>query len=116
MNKVLTYEEAVEIFQEIREHTDRSDSDIAGIYDDFYKRAAVYANIRASWDMLSRQEKMDTDSRRTSAHDAFIVSVNIVARLQGSDGAKWRAKLGDERKRIGDFACFVALFLGLEAR
>lgn len=116
MNKILTYEEATEIFAEIQSHTDKRDPDIAEIYDDLYERAVKYANIRASWNMLTREEKMDTDSRRTSAHDVFISSIDIVARLQGEDGAKWRKKLGDDRKRIGDFACFVALFLGIEAR
>ncbi|HIS56014.1 MAG: hypothetical protein ACLU6W_00945 [Lachnospiraceae bacterium] len=116
MTEPLTYHEAEEIFQEMQSHTDKSDPDIAGIYDNLYRQAIQYANIRARWPFLSKEEKMETDSRRTSLHDAFITSVNIVSRLQAEAGARWRVRLGDDRKRIGDFACFMALFFSIEAR
>lgn len=116
MNEILTYEEAAEIFREICSHTDKSDPDIARIYEDLYQRAVKYAHIRAQWNALTKEEKMNRDSSRTSIHDAFIASVDIVARIQKEHGSKWRKRLGEDRKRIGDFACFLALFLGIEAR
>ena len=59
---------------------------------------------------------MEQDLSRSMAHDAFIMSTNIVARTQGSIGAEWRDRLSDDRKRIGDFACYIALFEGMQAR
>jgi hypothetical protein len=58
------------------------------------------------------------DQRRTLAHNAFIDSVNIMSRNMDKENEDnlWRAVLGDDRKIIGDFACYVHMFLGLEAR
>lgn len=112
----LTLKEAAQIREAIRSHTDTSDPDIAGLYQTFYQRAVKYAHIRAGWNLLTREQKQDTDSSRTHAHDAFINSVQILARLQGEAGAAWKEALGEDRKRIGDFACYLALFQGLEAR
>ena len=67
---------------------------------------------------------MSTDSRRTSAHDSVIMHINMLARylkMQGSETA-WRDVLGDEkedpsnRKRIGDFGCYLAFVNALAAR
>lgn len=127
---VLTYGEAEEIYAQMLAGADRRDPEIAELYDDLYRRAVRYAGIRASWNTLTREQKLAADSSRTSAHDAFITSVNIIARLQGQSGADfqekedpqensrpgWREQLGSGRKRIGDFACYLALFMGLEAR
>ena len=58
------------------------------------------------------------DKERTFKHDSIINRVNILARYlekMGND-ISWRAELGDSTKRIGDFACYIALFYGLEAR
>ncbi len=116
MSDVLTYQEALEIYHTIQSQTDTSDPDIADLYQNLYQRAARYANFRAIWLTCTREERMDTDSNRTSAHDAFITAVDVISRLQKEEGKAWRARLGDDRKRVGDFACYLALFRGLEAR
>ena len=38
MTEPLTYHEAEEIFQEMQSHTDKSDPDIAGIYDNLKRK------------------------------------------------------------------------------
>ena len=116
MNDILTYNEAREIFDVINDNLDRTDENIVELYQDMISRAVRYANIRAGWNILTREQKLEQDASRTSAHDAFIMSVNIIARTQGDTGAAWRQRLSDERKRIGDFACYIALFEGIEAR
>ncbi len=115
-SQTLTFEEASRIWEAIRSHTDTRDPDIAGLYQTFCQRAVKYAHIRAGWNLLTREQKQGTDSSRTHAHDAFLNSVQILARLQGDAGAAWKEALGEDRKRIGDFACYLALFWGLEAR
>lgn len=116
MAEILSYEEAKEIYGIIKENLEWSDEDIVGLYHDMISRAARYAGIRAGWNALSREQKAAQDPSRTMAHDAFIMSVNIVARTEGSIGAEWRERLSDDRKRVGDFACYLALFQGIEAR
>lgn len=112
----LTYQEAYEIYQALMANADKTDPDIAEIYDTLYQRAIQYAEIRSRWMLMSREERIAKDSGRSARHDAFINSVNIAARLQGEEGCEWKSRLGDDRKRIGDFACFLTLFLGMEAR
>lgn len=116
MAEILTYEEAKEIYCIITDNLEWSDDDIAGLYHDMISRAVRYASIRAGWNALSREQKAAQDPSRTMAHDAFIMSVNIVARTEGDVGAEWRKRLSDDRKRVGDFACYLALFQGIEAR
>lgn len=116
MAEILTYTEAKEIYDTVNANLDHSDEDIVGLYNDMITRAVRYANIRSGWNSLSREQKMEQDPSRTMAHDAFIMSTNIVARTQGNIGAEWRERLSDDRKRIGDFACYIALFQGIEAR
>ena len=109
MGTILSYAEAKEIYGTINAHLDRTDADMVA-------RAIRYAHIRAGWAALTREQKRDQDASRTSAHDAFIASLNIVARTQGDTGTGWRGRLSDDRKRIGDFACYIALFEAIEAR
>ena len=116
MAEILTYAEAEEIYHVMEANIDRRDEDIAGMYKDMKARAVKYANIRAGWNLLSTAEKREKDPSRTSAHDAFIASLGSIARLEGDAGKQWRERLSDDRKRIGDFACFIALFEGIQAR
>lgn len=63
--------------------------------------------------LSSREQRIEMDQRRRLAHNTFIDACNMGA--EGEDNS-WRADLGDDRKIIGDFACFVHCFLGIEAR
>ncbi len=85
---------------------------------DFYNKAVDYALIRAQWQLSSREQRIDMDQRRRLAHNAFIDACNILSRNMGAEGEdnSWRADLGDDRKIIGDFACYIHCFLGIEAR
>ena len=116
MENVLSYAEAKEIYGTINAHLNRTDADMVGLYQDMVARAIRYAHIRAGWAALTREQKRDQDAGRTSAHDAFIASLNIIARTEGEVGAAWKERLADDRKRNGDFACYIALFEGIGSR
>ena len=82
-------------------------------------RAAVaYTRYRVEWRLLSPEERRETGSARTAAHNAFIDACNIMSRnmAQSGEPTGWRRMLGDDRQDIGDLACFICLFLGLAAR
>ena len=51
-------------------------------------------------------------------HDSVIHSLDELAAYTKEHGkeAKWRDELGYQRKRIGDFACYVSLIYGVFAR
>ncbi len=116
MNNTLEYEEAMKIYQIMNENIDRTDEDILDLYNRMLEKAVRYAHIRAEWNFLSKEKKMETDESRTIAHDAFISSINVIARIEKELGSQWREQLGNDRKRIGDFACYIALFLAIDAR
>lgn len=83
-----------------------------------YRQAVEYAKFRSQWSFLTFEQRKEIDPSRTISHNAFIDSANILSRnmtKQGEDNS-WRATLGDDRKVIGDFACYVALYLALESR
>ena len=85
---------------------------------DLYEAAVRYAGIRASWFLSSREERRSAELARKAAHNRFIDSCNILSRnmrASGEDNA-WRSLLGEDRKEIGDFACYLTAILGVRAR
>ena len=107
----ITMEQAVEIYQRIYKALDPDDEDGMEILGEYLAAAGKYA----------REEKSDTDANRTACHNKVIFHLNILSRYLASKekDISWRNELGDEkenRKKIGDFACYVALMEGLDAR
>lgn len=85
---------------------------------DLIKCAFRYARYRCDWYLADNDERMKMDENRTIAHNAFIDSCNILSRnmMKADEDNEWRALLGDDRKDIGDFACFLVAILGVKAR
>ncbi|MEI7812850.1 MAG: hypothetical protein WCJ01_10555 [Ignavibacteria bacterium] len=80
--------------------------------------AIRYANIRARWAVISREEQMEMNQSRTIAHNALINGCNILSENMAQNGESnaWRNILGNDRKIIGDFACYVSCLLGIATR
>ena len=101
-----------------------ADMEALELYNELMKVATRYAAIRANWLLLSREEKNEQDSGRTSCHNSVIIHFNMLARYLKQQGntAAWRDKLGYEeddpynRKAIGDFACYLAFVNVINAR
>lgn len=101
-----------------------TDPDALEIYEELVQKANEYSAIRAKWLLLDREQKMEIDPRRTSCHDSLIVKFNMMARylkMQGKS-ASWRDELGyteeepGNRKRIGDFGCYLVFVNSVNAR
>jgi len=93
-------------------------SSFTNLKNDLIDLAIDYARIRTDYYLLSQEERMEKETLRTRAHNAFIDSCNILSRNMNKIGesTEWRELLGEERKYIGDFACYIHLFLGLRVR
>jgi hypothetical protein len=108
----MNFEEASDIYRAIQatKHT--------SLTDELLKAAIRYARIRADWALASDDQRRDMDDMRSRAHTAFIDCCNILSRAMAKSGEDntWRARLGDDRKEIGDFACHLHCLLGLQAR
>jgi hypothetical protein len=85
---------------------------------DLFKKGVEYAHVRAEWQLLPPDRRLELDMHRTSLHDAFIEACDCMSRAMEEENEErsWRTELGDDRKEIGDFACYIHLILGLVAR
>ncbi len=85
---------------------------------DLLRAAVHYARVRADWHLASLEERNAMNQYRTTIHNALIDACNILSRGMSAagEGNAWRAALGDDRKSIGDLACYIHCFLGLAAR
>ncbi len=108
----LTFEEMAALHREIMDEAGL-DADSADLYKDVFAAAVKYSQSRAGWPLWDREKRMEEDSLRTTRHNQAIDSFNILARYLKNQGkpAAWRDALGDDRKRIGDFACYL-VFIG----
>lgn len=119
---MLTWDAAQRLFARTEAET-TGDSGLEELKDELIEAAVRYARIRTDWQMAP-PPMGDIDSReelgvyRTSAHKEFILACDVLARAMGQCGrdASWRVELGQDRKQIGDWACYVHCLLGMQAR
>jgi len=85
---------------------------------DLIQKAVKYARIRTDYQLAPSESRNEIGPLRTIAHNAFIDSCNILSRNMANNGEDitWRKMLGDNRKVIGDFACYLHCILGIYAR
>lgn len=123
MEKSLTIEEMEKLHKEMITEIG-NDEDALELYEELIIAANKYSAFRSMWCTWSREEKMDKDPSRTACHDSMIVKFNKLARYlrMQEKQAAWRDVLGDEgehpcnRKRIGDFACYIVFVNSICAR
>ncbi len=85
---------------------------------ELFNVAIRYARIRTDWYFMDDEEKRASDEMRSRTHNSLIDNFNILSRemLKAGEDISWRIHLGDNRKEIGDFACHIHNFLGLDSR
>lgn len=95
-----------------------SETKLIKLKNELLEAAINYARIRADWHFMDIDERKDNDEIRTRAHDAFIDCCNILSRemIKAGEDADWRLYLGNDRREIGDFACFLHCIVGLNGR
>lgn len=123
MKDSLSFEEAMEIYDMIVSQIREQDEDIVELWIMYLKKAQTYAMIRSGWYLQDEEKRRDEsiDKSRTYKHNSVITATNALARCMKMNGLddSWRIRLGDEkehRKKLGDFACYVTLIQGINAR
>lgn len=108
----MDYERAADSWRQI------GDSQLTELRLELVRAAISYSTHRVQWKLAGPEQRLEMSPARTAAHNAFIDACNILSRNMANAGEsnEWRSLLGDNRKEIGDFACFIVLFLGLAAR
>ena len=116
---ILTMEDALSIYTRMANAIAKCEHEAkTELWDDFVVRSYKYTLVRCKWEFMEYQERIDADPGRTRMHDTVIDSIEILARLAAKEGmdTSWRDDLGGERKRLGDFACFVTYITGISNR
>lgn len=98
----------------------RNAINIEEFYNEVWNAAKKYAGIRSTWLDLPLAEKVKADESRTRAHDSFIRKLTILARFleQTGQDVSWYEELyaTENRKKIGDFACFMVFVQAINSR
>lgn len=117
-NKVLTFIESNEIYIEIISILNRHDTEEMEYWNDFINSCVEYAEIRSTWLFLSREEKLEKDELRTAIHNTVIRNLSILKRMveNRNENIEWYNRFYDDRKRIGDFACYISYIYALCTR
>lgn len=113
----LSFDVANQIYELILS-VEQEDIELSKLLEELIKRAVDYAGIRSRWLSMSTNEVVRMNTTRTQYHDAFIASVDAVSSymLKKGYGENWRGLLGEDRKCIGDFACFICYIQSINAR
>ena len=85
------------------------------LVNDLVGQALKYAKMRIDWYGFSKEERAEKDSLRSSIHDRFIDNLNILNRYLTKEGME-TLDTDDDRKVVGDFACFIAYQIALQMR
>ena len=74
--------------------------------------------IRATWFNLNFGERAAADADRTRKHDLFIKAKDKLAEYmyENKMNIDWDDELGAQRKRIGDFACYMVFLIAVSER
>ena len=111
---MLQYEAAKNLYEEIKEKAVTYFKDgFDELYEMFLESAADYAKTRIAWSFMDQTTRMEEDGQRSVKHDSFMAMLSAVCRNLGIEGSD---EIISDRKKKGDFACYIALFLALEQR
>lgn len=116
--EIISFSEAEQIYSNLLNSSNQLDKEFQEEWTTFILLCVEYASARGKWLTLSREEKLANDEARTVTHNKVIYQLKLLKGLaneQGND-VSWFEKFNDDRKRIGDFACFVADIYALNAR
>ena len=117
----LSFADAVKIYDAINSYSKFHDADFDELFMEAIVAANQYANIRANWSIASPAEKRAVDQKRTEHHNAFMSALQILTRYMEQQG--WNTDLVNSlgtpqanRKRFGDFACYLVCINAINAR
>ena len=106
-----------EVYQ-VLEAQKEKDETAAELYADVKEFAYKYATMRYRFSEMSREEKAENDSYRTSQHNRFMDSVRIYFRYLQNNGVNVPdiSELEADRKIFGNFACYYIFRIECEQR
>ena len=113
----LTFEECQNIHQTILNNIGNNE-EILKVWSEFLQASISYAHIRSQWLLWEREERQQKDEGRTAKHERVIYCLKLLSRYLVQEGVdvSWFDAIEDNRKQIGDFACYIAYIYSINAR
>jgi len=107
----MDYEEAVGIYRAIR--NTKASEEFATVEE----VAIRYAGARVEYLRAESEQKRWLGPDRAATHNQFISACDILSRRMRelNEDVSWRSVLGNDRRRLGDFACMIHCILGIAA-
>ena len=108
----MDYDEAVNLWCLIRS------SALTDLRQDLIDLAVRYARARVDYHLAEPEKQRWMGHDRSTLHNALISACDVLARnmVQHGEDRSWRDRLGNDRKIIGDFACYLHVIFGIAAR
>ncbi len=109
----LALEDFVRIHGKLMEQV--TDEDRLEAYLDVLLAAQEYVVYRQRWNLMGVFERALIDDERTEKHDEVIRRMEILEAL--TPDRRWAEELDlENRKRVGDMACWLMFVAGINAR
>lgn len=120
-NDHLIFDEFNQIYHRLSVTSTLNDAYFQELWREMIVSAFVYAKRRAEWSVQSSAERREVDEIRTYEHNDFMTNLKVIYRYLKTEGKAidWFEQLGTpekDRKRFGDFACYLTLIHSLNAR
>lgn len=114
----LSFEVCTNYFQDLIIAVNQTDEDSLLYWNDFISASVDYSQARGEWLLLSREEKHAKDDMRTTKHNKVIYTLKIYIAYSKQRGNvfPWFEEIKDNRKQLGDLACYVSYVYAINAR
>lgn len=116
---VMSFEEAMKIYEKIVEIATK-DGEVSRALSGLIERAIAYSEYRLRWNLMKPQERCDEDAERTRKHNLFIKAKDEVLQLVKKEDVmaffELQELIGSGRKRVGDWACYIACIYSVYQR
>ena len=108
----MIYQNANDIFETLSKSKQRTE------VGNVMRLAIEYARMRVDHLVAPPDKQQAISEERSKTHNALIKACDVLAAAMEAahEDVLWRETLGQDRKDIGDFACYVHCRLGIEAR
>lgn len=133
MKERLTFEQMHQIHENILKNVDSNNQDFLDVWQNIIQSSINYTTTRAEWSYLSNEQKLNKDSYRTTEHNTVLTNFILLERifilhswnkhtwtkelfLQNDVSNRTRHDINEHRKRIGDFANYLAFIYAVNAR
>ncbi|MEK5288135.1 hypothetical protein MKY69_00675 [Streptococcus sp. FSL R7-0212] len=115
---IISFSEAEQIYSNLINSSNQLDKEFQEEWTTFVLLCVEYASARGKWLTLSREEKLANDEARTVTHNKVIYQLKLLKGLanEQDNDITWFESFNDDRKRIGDFACYVAYIYSINGR